>query len=215
MTTLYTDSFTYANGSLDNANWDTLTSETSLQVLSNQVVRSAFNVDNTSYVNSTALPSSPNDQWMQVTLVAVGGNADPGGSGIGGALRCSTSARTTYRVICSNDTASFAKMVAGAYTLILTGSNTLVAGDVLYGEVQASALVLKINTVTKVSTTDSAVTTGRPGLCHSSDTNAGSTPIWDTFSCGDFASASMPPGLGPNVGMEVQAMASTQASMMR
>lgn len=188
MTTLFTDAFTRADGTLDSTNWDTLTGEASLQIASNHLVPSAFNADNCDYVNSTGVASIPNDQWAQITLLNPTSSSGGGGEGIGIELRCATAARTAYRCLAGNTTITFSKMTdSGTYSGVIASATglTIVANDVLYAEVQGTTVIIKLNGVTKITQTDSSIASGRFGIGHSSDTTG--TPQLDDFTGGDFA----------------------------
>jgi len=190
VTTLVTDPFTYSNGALSTVGssiWSTLTSETSWNVTSNALVRTATNQDNCNYVNSTAVASFPNDQWAQLDDVtpSVSGN---GGEGVGIALRCSTSQRTYYRLNVSSTFVNLQRFNNGTWTGVVASAGiTWTNGDELYAEIQCSSIVVKQNGSTILSTTDATFASGRPGCFHSSDTTG--TATVDGFTAGDFGGA--------------------------
>ena len=197
------DPIPYSNGALStvaSSSYSTLTGESSLNVSGNHLVPSAFNADNANYVNATALATVPDDQWAQVTILSpntqTGGGS--GGDGIGCELRMSTSARTCYRLLCGNTAITFSKFTSGTWSGVLASATglTIAAGDVFYGEIQGTTIIIQQNGVQRLSTTDSSIASGRFGLGHSSDT-AG-TPQMDDFSAGDF-DVSVPPDYTPGV----------------
>lgn len=195
------DPIPYSNGALStvaSSSYSTLTSETSLNVSGNHLVPSAFNVDNANYVNATALATVPDDQWFQATILNPMSSSGFDGSGIGVELRMSTSARTCYRLLCGNTAITFAKFTAGTYSGVLASATglTIAAGDVFYGEIQGTTIIIQQNGVQRLSTTDSSIATGRFGPGHSSD-SAG-TPQLDDLSGGDF-DAAVPPDYNPGV----------------
>jgi len=195
------DPIPYSNGALStvaSSSYSTLTSETSLNVSGNHLVPSAFNADNANYVNATALTTVPDDQWFQATILNPMSSSGFDGSGIGVELRMSTSARTCYRLLCGNTTITFAKFTSGTYSGVLASQAglTIAAGDVFYGEIQGTTIIIQQNGVQRLSTTDSSIASGRFGVGHSSD-SAG-TPQLDDLSGGDF-DVSVPPDYNPGV----------------
>lgn len=198
MTTLYSDTFTYSNGALTTVgspNWSTMTSETSWNVTTNALVRTAFNSDNCNYVSTTAVASFPDDQWAQLDSVTpnVSGN---GGEGVGIALRCSTSQRTYYRLDVSSTFVNLQRFNNGTWTGVIASAGlTWTNGDTLYAEIQGTSIIVKQNGTTRLTTTDATFASGRAGCFHSSDTSSSGSATVDTFSAGDFLVADLVPAL--------------------
>ena len=78
------------------------------------------------------------------------------------------------------------KEVASVISILANhASEVVTANDVLYLEVSGTTLTLKANGVTKVTTTDSDLSSGQPGL--RDDHNVGSTAMFDDWSGGDLS----------------------------
>lgn len=75
------------------------------------------------------------------------------------------------------------KYVAGVQTTLNTGTVTVSDGDVIRLEVSGTSLDLKINGVSQLTTTDSDLSSGNPGLRSTNTTD------WDNWSGGDLAAA--------------------------
>ena len=113
-------------------------------------------------------------------------------------VRCASGARSFYGGgydgIGFSDADRIWKRVAGPGTSIATtGDNLIVAGDIVYLEIQGSTLLLKRNGTNFLGpSTDTALTAGSAGigLRH---TVANSGPWLDTWEGGDFAAAGAAP----------------------
>lgn len=157
MAVLATDNFNRADAGLGGPDWATVTGMGNLSVVSN-VIAGTSGADRGSYHVGVTWPA---DQYSQcVATLSGGANAD------GGALvRCDSSSATFYLgTFGSYGTVGLYKCVSGSYTTLATTSRTLVAGDVLRLEVSGSNLNLKMNGVSVLTATDSAITAGAPGM---------------------------------------------------
>lgn len=172
------DDFNRANETPLAGNWTKVTSEpTNFNLSANTVVDDAGNNDTGYYWN----PDTPNDdQFSECLLVAT-----TGGIGLGGGVgtRASTSARTYYRVVCTdgagNDT-QLGKVVAGTFTqlAVANASTGWVGQRVRIESHGTSHRVLQPsqnNTQIIAPTSDSAIASGRWALLFSGGGGANCT----------------------------------------
>ena len=179
---LAADNFVRANGGLG-TNWTTATGHNAPAIVSNQVQGGTVSSGNAAWWNANPFP---NDQWAQSTI-----NADANVNTYGGVfLRVANGAATMYRIyvvgpIGATAVAHIAKTVAGAFTDLNSATITLTAGDVIRGEVNGSALSLYQNNVLRVSTSDSSIASGAPGLIVGPDATLANAII-SAWSAGDL-----------------------------
>jgi hypothetical protein len=150
------DSFTRADSGTLGANWASQTAST-MAIVSNQAGGASANVHTDYY--SAETPS--NDQYSEATISGLGGS-----SYIGVAVRCSTSAQTSYALIVQPDgTALVRRTVAGTEADLATlGSAGFVNGNVARIEITGTTLVCKKGGVQIDSRTDENIASGRAGL---------------------------------------------------
>lgn len=187
MATLATDDFNRANGGLG-ANWTTQTGHTAFTIVTNQCVAPGpSNFSSARYSGTTW----PNDQWAQHTVISHGTTNTDGGP----AVRVSTSGAQTFYFADINDadsaslgssmSCSIHKCNAGTFTTVGSASSfTVSANDVIYLEVQGTSLVFKQNGTTKISATDSGITSGAAGIAYWA--GASNAATIDSWSGGDF-----------------------------
>jgi hypothetical protein len=167
-----TDNFNRANGSIG-ANW-TQTDGT-WSVTNNQATYTLGGDSEASVVYTNI--SFANDQYAQVTLAATTNAA----SGV--MVRGSNVANTGYSLACGGSSCFIFKVVAGAVTnLTSSGAIPTSNGDVLRLEVHGTALTAFKNGTQILSTTDSAIASGSPGMWSE---NAATT-IFDNWRGGDL-----------------------------
>lgn len=201
MSVLATDNFNRADSSTLGGNWATAKGESaSCQIKSNILVGDAatsLNIGNY-YTNAVW----PNDQWSQATIQsgAAGGNDNAFA-----AVRMITTGTTRYcyyggygKNFSGDALPRIYKDVNSSRTSLASGSGNIVAGDVIYLEVQGTSVALKINGTTKATVTDSSHSSGSAGLRAGSEN--GSTTVFDDWSGGDFTTP--PSGTLLRVNME-------------
>ncbi|HUH21370.1 MAG TPA: hypothetical protein VLZ09_05815, partial [Gaiellaceae bacterium] len=104
-------------------------------------------------------------------------------------VRCSASAQTYYAGGAAPNEFGSAlyviyKVVAGTITLLdFNATVSMAASDVVRLTVTGTSLVLTVNGVTRVTTTDSAIATWQPGFGGHSSANPSS--LWDNWAAGD------------------------------
>lgn len=180
MAVLASDNFNRADNADLGASWDVLTGNNAFSIVANAVSPANVGDDSAESNNSVTWP---NDQYSQVVLITSGysGGANDG-VGVGVALRCATGARTFYRIVAagaiSNGT-ELAKFVAGSYTSLGNSSQAWVTTNILYGEAVGTTIKVKRNGTDIISVTDSAITSGRPGLSHSGPSAAAVLDDWE------------------------------------
>lgn len=186
-TALASETCTRANGGpLSNTVWTSF-SYFGMKVASNQCVPNSLSLDDGNFYIGVAFP---NDQWAQATIAAISGGSAGVDKGVGLALRASTTAHTEYRILVSNATGVntwIEKFVAGTNTVLstCTASPAWAAADVIYAEVQGTALKIKKNgtVISGCNVTDASIASGAPGFDYSSTMTTSGLTNW---SAGDF-----------------------------
>lgn len=127
----------------------------------------------------------PNDQYSKADLTVT---ATVGGDqGVGLTVRGTTAATTYYRAVAdhaASSNVSIAKMVAAVHTTLTSGTFTWTDGATWELRVQGTTLTFICNGTTVLTTTDSAIASGKPGIALSSNVTAASIDNWEG---GDFA----------------------------
>jgi hypothetical protein len=193
--TLASDNFNRANGGLG-ANWTTVTGTDAPTITSASLRDPATGgTDAEAFYNAVSFPA---DQWAQVnTLKAITATS----RGVGVLLRNDTGgARTHYRVMAEGPfgttaTVAIQKHVSGSFTSLASTTTTVNQGDTLYGEVQGSTIVAKVNGTQVLSTTDTSITSGAAGVVVFVDTGTTADAIVDDWFAGNFAA---PPAGAPS-----------------
>lgn len=186
MTTLFTDNFTRANGTLL-GNWTTVPGTTSWAISSDVAEGNVQASDADAYVNSV---SWPNDQWAQVTVGAIG-NVDQ--AGVGPVVRSSTTGLTGYIAIANGSGHLYlSKAVLGTFTSLGSSpySASVTTGDVLYMSVVGTTIIVQKNGTTVATVTDSSIASGSAGMYYSSQDSVVDTVT--AYSAGNFITNSCP-----------------------
>lgn len=171
------DDFNRADAGTLGSNWTTQTNEVTCGVTSNKVARTNIFNFNGNWYNAVSFTG---DHYSQAVCQV--NNAD---AGIAVRCRCQPSAQSYYAGGAdANQFGTFKyriwKNVAGTLTsLAAHGSQETAAGDVVRLEVQGTSLKLFVNSVELLSTTDSALSGGAPGL--NADINPTGTAVWDDW----------------------------------
>ena len=188
MAVLATDNFNRANSADLGTSWDVMTAETAFNISANAAVPSNPASDASESYNAVAWP---NDQYSQALIPVVGTGGQTTGTGV--ALRMSTTARTYYRIVVASSGTEIAKFVAGVYTSLATDATVWANGDTAYASAVGTTLQVRRNGINLLSTTDSAIASGRAGITHSSASQAGVN--LDNWEGGDFVAAATNPAL--------------------
>lgn len=160
-----TDNFTRADGGDIGASWTPITSETGMQILSNQVQPQSVGSDCGERYSGVSWSAN---QSAEVKVTVTGGTAGTGG---GVVVRCASGARTYYRlVIDASGHWEVGWNNAGSFTPLNSGTTTYSAGAVLKLSIVGSTLVSTYNGVQLDSRTDNNILTGSPGISYSSST---------------------------------------------
>ena len=151
------DQFNRADASPIGGKWTTITGQTGLKIVSNEVTGITDGTSCAAYWNADTFN---NDQYSRVTLTNVGVIAD-----VGACCRMSTSAASYYFANSNTTDKSLHKVIAGTYTVIAAVSFTnFVAGDILELQCSGSTLVFLKNGQFVGLGTDSSLTSGPAGL---------------------------------------------------
>ncbi len=191
--TLFTDNTTRADSADLGAVWDPYTGSDNGRINSNQIrPASVVNFAGQETYNGT-IPA--NDQWASVKIVTI----NPAVYVNAGVLvrYAAPSTSTGYLVAVQFHDIFIGKMVAGSFTSLASASYSVPANpqniDVSL-EAVGTGLEGFVNLVSKVSTTDASVASGRTGVTWYIDTGGTNDDVRLTdFAMGDFASASTTP----------------------
>jgi hypothetical protein len=161
--TTATDNFNRADSTGLGANWSAVSGFHELDVVSHEAGASA--ADGSSKFDLWTHDTFGADQFSEAV-------ADSTAASFATAVcvRMTTSALTQYSGGCRNDTFGnnrqrIWKWVAGSATSLAVSSTTDIAdGDDIRLEVSGTSLTLKVNGSTVLTATDSAISTGQPGL---------------------------------------------------
>ena len=182
--TLATDDFNRADSSSLGSNWDGGYGDDDFRIVSN-----AGRPEDPTSGNGRGVYNAltvDDDQWGQVTVTALSPSTY---SHFAVVLRgAATPTYTGYYCYLGRGGTSLAicKHVAGVFTELAYGSHTYSAGDELSAEVVGTRLELFINGVSDVTSTDSAIASGKPGVGFYGPSVTDGTVIFDDFSMGDF-----------------------------
>jgi hypothetical protein len=196
LVTLISDNFQRADGGLG-ANWTSAYSwlgYVALVVTSNSA-RSPSAAGALSVWNGTV--TIPDDQWVQVTVGATSNTPY-----VGLLVRCSMTAVNTtfYDCLWHGNTGSSAslllrKSVNGTFTTLATATTTVQTGDVITLTAIGSQLAVYLNGSFLMAVSDSAVTSGLPGL-EIDPTGASTDTSITNFAAGTFSDAPAFPAPG-------------------
>jgi hypothetical protein len=198
---MITDDFNRANSSDLGSAWDAGYSAGfgNCQIVSNVVRAGALDVESAESNNSESLTA---DQWAQVTLSSFPASLGSGNVQIGVILRAATPPTCTMYWIVADSRSSgnnviIRKRVAGVESSIFSAVQTWASGDILRAEIHGTELDVFRNGVHIVRTSDSSISSGRPGLYfYVNSANSLSDGELDNFQAGSrisyFGSASVP-----------------------
>lgn len=168
-TSIATDNFNRANGPLG-ANWASLNNANGADpAIQTNVIGGAVAGGpggNAAAARWVGTGTFTDDQYSSIVIV----EADTGSANYGMGVVARASADTDaardyyYFAAASNDTYILAKIVNGAETTLASGSQNWVDGDRVEIECQGTTIRGMRNAVTVASVTDSALTTGKPGI---------------------------------------------------
>jgi hypothetical protein len=183
MTTVVTDAFPYSNGALQTVgspNWAQIQSGQDLNVISAAVKYAGSASAEALYANTTTLGSA--DNWAQLDVVGGSGYSEMGP--VWRQVAASGTTKTCYLAPLSNNGLQLYSVVSGTYTEIgsfAAGSTT----GVVYGEAQSTAIKVFLDSVQRISVTNSAVVAGNFGGIEAYATGSGC--VGDNFAAGNFA----------------------------
>jgi hypothetical protein len=163
------DNFNRADANPIGGNWTTITSEGALAIGTNVVYAVNENLDGGAYYTGITWP---NDQYSE--LEVTDSQANGLGTGIGVNVRCSTSARTYYRLVIDSGGSpniELKKAVANTFTSLGTYTATFVNGQKLKLAVQGTTLTVFYNGVSLGTVTDSAIASGKGGISYSASSH--------------------------------------------
>lgn len=186
--TIASDNFNRADGGLG-ANWSTMTAQNAPQIVSN-VVEPASLTSTFSAAYWNANPC-PNDQWAQVVVTACATSND----GILILLRAATGTNSGYQFQVKGALGASASVIiksisSGTPTVLVSGTASVNAGDILYGEIVGTTLVMKINGTQVLTITDSTFASGKFGIALFASTSGTIADAQlDSFAAGGFGSA--------------------------
>jgi len=185
----YSDDFNRADGGLG-SNWTLGTTGTltgaAIAVVSNQAKASGSTgaTNGGAYWNSGSISA---DQYSEIQVPSL----PPTAYWVGAIVRADSTMGNHYLAIYFNNggtyTIALYKMISGTWSQI--GSNytsfTATAGDIMRLSVSGTTLRIKLNSTIVITQTDSAISTGRPGIA-----TAG-TVVMDNFNAGDSSSGTL------------------------
>jgi hypothetical protein len=186
-----TDDFNRANAPLG-SDWTVLTTGAAMQIASNAA--STGDPTTSDQVETWNAVSFGNDQFSELQWITIpDGGAE---TGFGPGVRWDTgTVKTGYWMVCNttagNDT-FIAKMVSGSYTLLAQGDVNWAVNDVARLEIEGTTLRCKKNGIQQFTTTDAAISSGRPALCYSSTTSSPSVDNWQGGDIGGAATTAPP-----------------------
>jgi hypothetical protein len=188
--TLASDNFNRADGGLG-ANWTTVPGFDAPTIASGSVIDpSVQGTDAEAFYNAVSFPAN---QWAQVnTLKALNATS----RAVGVLLRQDTGgAVTCYRVVAKGPlgttaTVEISKLVSGTFTSLASTTTTVNQGDTLYGEIQGSTIVAKVNGTLVLSATDTDIASGAAGIVVFVDTGTTADAILDDWFAGNFPAPS-------------------------
>lgn len=188
MSILASDNFNRANETplSGGGNWTTQAGNNPFNLSSNVAVPSSVASDDVSVYTAGTWP---NDHYSQadLTVTSTGG----GDQGIGLVVRASAAAVTHYRGIADHASSGniwISKLVAGVYTNLSSSTSSWTNGATWELDVQGTTLTFKRAGTTILSTTNSSIASGNPGIILSSLVTSASLDNWQG---GDFSSGTV------------------------
>ena len=178
LTALASDDFNRADNVDLGTSWDvTPGGDSRFGIGGNAAVPSNFSVDCSESNNSIAWPSN---QYAQAKVTVTG--TDGVSSGIGIALRMSTSAMTYYRFVvdkAASNNVAIDKFIAGTFTTLARFTSAWTDGDVLQARAIGDRLEVYRNGTLLGSVGDNSILTGRAGIAYSSNETSASLDDWE------------------------------------
>lgn len=190
MSQIVSDNFTRANAVTLGANWTKVAAgHDDIGIASNKASINGASVRNTGVYTGAGWTGGV-DHYAEITLVVCNGNnAAP-------LARAHTSDTTSYECRVTASTTLGAACQVELYSIDASEVETLISStvnmtinvnDVIYVEANGTAIVGKVNGVTKVSATNSVVTTGKPGIFLFDNFLTAAGVQLTLFAAGDFA----------------------------
>lgn len=186
MAQIVSDPFTRANAGNLGANWNAPAD--TWAIVSNQAKTGAFSSQDIWAVFIGAAWTGGADQYAECAAIAFA--ASDGGPAV--RANVGTTTKTAYYYdVATNDPANglsgsqthaVNKVVAGTFTTLASSSYAVVANDVIHIEAQGTTIRALLNGVQKHSVTDSAISSGNPGLWAFN-----SAVTVDAWAAGDFS----------------------------
>lgn len=181
-----TDSFTRANSGDLGSNWGVVTGFTSktLAISSNQVGPGSS--ESSLCFQYWSADTFANDQYSEAKVLAISTSVYI----VAVTVRSSSGALTQYSggfmgSVYGDTHPRIWKWVSGSRTDLAVNSGVdIAANDVIRLEVSGTGLTLKVNGVSQVTTTDSSVTSGKPGL-EAQNSLGNGTVLIDDWAGGD------------------------------
>lgn len=179
MAVLATDNFNRADSSSVGANWTTIPNNANHQISSNQALGPAD--PSADFYNAVVWP---NNQYSQAVMVNAGNAALTEDNGPGLCVRAAAAANTMYFAMWNNHGIDLYSVVADSYANIGNYDTAQANNDVGYLEAQGATIVCKQNGTTRITVTDSSISSGGAGLFSAEE---GVFPLMDTWEGGDFS----------------------------
>lgn len=155
MTALAQDNFNRADVNPLDGSWATTTGLAALKIVSNAVAAATGATD--SAARNTAI-TWPNDQYTEITLSTTGTNDG------GPCARLASGAYTVYFTNSFDGSTHMSKVIAGVGTEIGLYAVSWTTNDVLRIDAQGTTIRALKNGAVLGSATDSAITSGSPGI---------------------------------------------------
>jgi len=150
------DNFNRADASPIGGNWSTVAGLASTALVSNASTASSNLSDSVSYWNAETFPVN---QYSKAKIAVIVGSAD-----IGITARCATNFYLSISRVTGSD---ILKYTGGGFSLLASITHAVYAnGDVIGIECEGTTIRSLKNGISQGSTTDSAVTSGAPGVYH-------------------------------------------------
>lgn len=165
-----TDNFNRTDGGLG-SNWTAAYG--ALAILSNQVRPNNVGDEAGLYWNADTFAA---DQYSQATYAVAGAN-----DAIGVAVRMSGSGATAnyYMAYCDGATLYLGKVINGVWSQIGATDSGWAAGDLIRLEVEGTTLRVKRGSTTRLTATDSSISSGSAGLAGYNAFSAGRIDNWE------------------------------------
>lgn len=156
MSVLASDDFNRSDSSDLGTVWDVVSGTSNAQILSNRATTTTDNADHAEIYNGV---SWPDDQWAAITVHSISSV-----SRVAAGVRWSGSAVTGYIAECSPSQITLYRAVSGSWTSLGSYSGTVSGGDVVLLEASGSSLTVKQNGTTRITATDSSISSGAAGI---------------------------------------------------